>query len=89
MATFTALPREKWAEIRERMKQSEVNKSSLRLIDSSAVVLVLDKFEMDKEAYCAVRSNPYRSVTVLIFMQYTVYRLMYMYIPACMHTRVL
>ena len=42
VAAFTALPRAKWAEIRERMKQSQTNKSSLRLIDSSAVMLILE-----------------------------------------------
>jgi hypothetical protein len=48
VAAFTALPRTKWAEIRERMKQSQVNKNSLRLIDSSAVILVLEDKSIDK-----------------------------------------
>lgn len=48
VAAFTALPRTKWAEIRERMKQSQVNKNSLRLIDSSATILVLEDKSIDK-----------------------------------------
>ena len=48
VGAFTALPRAKWAEIRERMKQSQVNKTSLRLIDSSAVMLVLEDKAVDK-----------------------------------------
>ena len=52
VATFTALPRTKWAEIRDRMKQSQVNKDSLRLIDSSAVVLVLETESIDKYVSC-------------------------------------
>ena len=48
VGAFTALPRTKWAEIRERMKRSQVNKNSLRLIDSSAVILVLEDKTIDK-----------------------------------------
>ena len=48
VAAFTALPRAKWAEIRERMKKNETNKSSLRLIDSSAVMMVLDTSTVGK-----------------------------------------
>ena len=52
VAAFTALPRTKWAEIRDRMKQSQVNKDSLRLIDSSAVMLVLETESIDKYVSC-------------------------------------
>lgn len=48
VAAFTALPRAKWAEIRERMKQSQINKNSLRLMDSSAVILVLEDKTIDE-----------------------------------------
>ena len=48
VGAFTALPRAKWAEIRERMKRSQVNKNSLRLIDSSAVILVQEDKTIDK-----------------------------------------
>ena len=54
VAAFTALPRSKWAEIRDRLKQNETNKRSLRLIDSSAAILVLDTSQKDKEADCNV-----------------------------------
>ena len=59
VAAFTALPRTKWAEIRERMKQSHVNKTSLRLMDSSAVVLVLEDKDVDKNvSYSRERDIP-------------------------------
>ena len=48
VGAFTALSRTKWAEIRERMKRSQVNKNSLRLIDSSVVILVLEDKTIDK-----------------------------------------
>lgn len=39
---FTALPRSKWANIRESMCKFEVNEKSLQVIDSALFVLVLD-----------------------------------------------
>ena len=62
VAAFTALPRAKWAEIRERMKQSQINKNSLRLMDSSAVILVLEDKTIDKnvshsgEIFCCLQN---------------------------------
>lgn len=49
VAAFTALPRAEWAEIRERLEQNETNKRSLRLIDSSLTMLVLDSSKVDKK----------------------------------------
>ena len=40
--TFTALPREEWADIRQRLEKDPVNKKSLELIDSSYSILILD-----------------------------------------------
>ena len=57
VAAFTALPRSKWAEIRDRLKQNETNKRSLRLIDSSAAILVLDTSQTDEEANRNVRNR--------------------------------
>ena len=42
VASFTALPREEWADIRKRLEKDPVNKKSLELIDSSYSILTLD-----------------------------------------------
>ncbi len=65
VAAFTALPRTKWAEIRERMKQSQVNKNSLRLIDSSAVILVLEDKSIDKNVSYS-REKLYKNDTKIV-----------------------
>ena len=47
--TFTALPREDWAAIRERLEKDPVNRNALEMIDSSYSILILDTEAPDLE----------------------------------------
>ncbi|XP_019849708.1 PREDICTED: carnitine O-palmitoyltransferase 1, muscle isoform-like isoform X1 [Amphimedon queenslandica] len=49
--TFTALPREDWADIRKRLEEDPVNKKSLELIDSSYSIVVLDTESPDLDDF--------------------------------------
>ena len=40
--SFTALPREEWAEIRKRLETDPINKESLNTIDSCIALIILD-----------------------------------------------
>jgi len=47
VAALTALPRTEWAGIRKRMEERPANKKTLKLIDSSLAVLVLQSDPVD------------------------------------------
>ena len=68
VASFTALPRTKWAEVRKRLEENPVNKKILTLIDSSLTVMVLESESVES------------TVSVPYSRQSYVFTLLYVYI---------